>query len=252
MTTSPLEAPTIGRTRAQTPAVSAPADRAWAPLYRLAGFAALLMAVFIPIQTAVFIVSPPPTTVLGWFALFQQNRLLGLLDMDLLLIVDQVLMNLVLLALYILLRRASPSAMLVALAAGLLGIAAYFASCTAFNMLTLSDQYAAAATDAERTALMTVGQTMMSLWTGTAFDIGYVLEGTALLIVAVVMLRSGIFGKLTAWVAIVLGVLSPTAGMLGMIFALASLIPLEIWDILVARRLLQFASANSARSTSAA
>ena len=69
------------------------------------------------------------------------------------------------------------------------------------------------------------------------------------------MLRSGIFGKLTAWVAIVLGVLSllpPTAGMPGMIFALASLIPLEIWAILVARRLLQFASANTARSTSAA
>ncbi len=246
MASTSLESSTVSRRHMTGSTADAAVESGWHSLYRIAGAAALLMAVFLPIQVAVFIVSPPPTTVLGWFALFQQNRLLGLLDMDILLIVDQVLMGLVLLALYMLLRRASPSAMLVALAAGLVGIAGYFASCTVFNMLTLSDQYAAAATDAERAALVAVGQTMMSLWTGTTFDIGYVLEGVALLIVGVVMLRSGIFGKATAWVGVVLGVLSllpPTAGTPGMIFALGSLIPLEIWDILVARRLLQFAGA---------
>jgi hypothetical protein len=70
--------------------------------------------------------------------------------MDLLLIVDQVLMVLVLLALCIALRRASQSFMAIALTAGLVGIAAYFASTTAFEMLSLSDQYAAATTEAQR------------------------------------------------------------------------------------------------------
>src|SRR5713226_3027222 len=125
-------------------------ESAWKPLYRVAGVTALLMIVFIPIQSVVFVVWPPPSTVIGWFTLFQHNRLLGLLDMDLLLMVDQVLLGLVLLALYAALKRASPSLMAIALTSGLVGIAIYFASSTAFNMLSLSDQYAAATTDAQR------------------------------------------------------------------------------------------------------
>jgi len=75
------------------------ADSGWKSLYRVGGAAALIMAVFIPIQFIIFVAWPPPSTVIGWFTLFQNNRLLGLLDMDLLLIVDQVLVALVLLAL---------------------------------------------------------------------------------------------------------------------------------------------------------
>jgi len=105
--------------------IETPAMRsAWIGLYRIGGFAALLVAVFVPIQIIVFVASPPPTTVMGWFTLFQDNWLLGLLDMDLLLVVDQVLSGLVLLALYMVLRRTSQSLMLIALIAALLGIAA--------------------------------------------------------------------------------------------------------------------------------
>jgi len=217
-------------------------DPSWKGLYKVGGTAALIMAVFIPIQTIIFVVWPPPSTVMGWFTLFQNNRLLGLLDMDLLLIIDQVLMGLVILALYAALRRASPAYMAIALTAGLVGIAAYFASSTAFNMLSLSDQYAAATTDVQRAIFLAAGQATVTIWTGTAFDVGYVLEGVALLIIAVVMLRSTVFSKVTAYVGILLGVMSllpPTAGTIGLLFALGSLVPLEIWDILVARRLFQ-------------
>ncbi len=215
---------------------------AWKPLYRVGGAAALIMVVFIPIQSIVFIVSPPPSTVIGWFTLFQNNKLLGLLDMDLLLIVDQVLMGLILLALYTALRRASQSFMEIALTLGLGGIVTYFASSTAFNMLSLSDQYAAATIDAQRSTFLAAGQATLAIWQGTAFDVGYVLEGVALLIIAVVMLRSTLFSKVTAFVGILLGVMSllpPTAGTIGLLFSLGSLVPLEIWLILIARRLFQ-------------
>ena len=59
------------------------ADSGWKGLYRVGGTAALLMAVFIPIQFIIFVALPPPSTAIGWFTLFQNNRLLGLLDMDL-------------------------------------------------------------------------------------------------------------------------------------------------------------------------
>jgi len=225
---------------------------AWKPLYRVAGVAAVLMVMFIPIQSIVFIVWPPPSTVIGWFTLFQNNKLLGLLDMDLLLIVDQVLMGLILLALYPALRRASQSYMAIALTLGLGGIVTYFASSTAFNMLSLSSQYAAATTDAQRSLFLAAGQATLAIWQGTAFDVGYVLEGVALLIIAVVMLRSTLFSKGTAYVGILLGVMSllpPTAGTIGLLFSLGSLVPLEIWLILIARRLFMLAQGGSLEET---
>ena len=58
----------------------------------------------IPVQVAAYILWPPPTGVLDYFSIFQSNVLLGMLDLDLLLIVDQVLMMTVLLGLYAALR----------------------------------------------------------------------------------------------------------------------------------------------------
>jgi len=132
--------------------------------------------------------------------------------------------------------------MAIALTAGLLGIAAYFASTAAFELLSLSGQYAAATTETERSILLATGQVMLAVWQGTAFDVGYLLEGTALLTTAFVMLRSTVFSKRTAYVGILVGVLSlvpPTVPTVGVLFALGSLVPLEIWDILLARRLLR-------------
>jgi hypothetical protein len=236
-----MEAPPVGQKPVDLSHAATPVSD-WKSLYKVGGVATLMMAVFIPMQVIVFVAYPPPGTVIDWFTLFQHNRLLGLLDMDLLLIVDQILMVLILLALYMILRRVSPSFMTIALAAGLVGITAYFASSTAFNMLSLSDQYTAATTDTQRSLLLAAGQVTLTTYQGTAFDVGYVLEGVALLIIAVVMLRSPDFGKVTASVGILLGVMSlvpPTAGTFGLLLALGSLVPLEVWLILIVRRLLQ-------------
>ncbi len=218
------------------------ANSDWKGLYRVGAGAALLMAAFIPVQIVVFIIWPPPGTVTGWFSLYQEHPLVGLLDMDLLLIVDQVFVALIMVTLYVVLRRSRHSLMTVALTLSALGIAAYFASTAAFEMLSLSGEYAAATTEAQRATLLAAGQVMLSTWQGTAFSVGYVLEGIGLLLVAIAMLRSTVFGKTTARVGVLLGVMSllpPTAGMVGMFFALGSLVPLEIWDVLVARRLLR-------------
>jgi hypothetical protein len=107
------------------------ADSAWKPLYRIGAVAALIMVVFIVIEIPIYLAWPPPSTVIGYFTLFQNNRLLGLLNLDLLLMLSNALLVLMYLALYAALRRASPSFMAIALTLGLVGIAAYFASNTA-------------------------------------------------------------------------------------------------------------------------
>jgi len=221
---------------------------AWKPLYRIGGAVALTIVCIMVVQIVVFIVSPPPSTVLGYFTLFHKSRLLGLLSLDLLYVVDNALVVLLYLALYAALRRASPSFMAIALALGLVGIAAYFSSNTAFEMLSLSSQYAAATTDTQRSLLQAAGQAMLAIYQGTAFDVYYLLGAAATLIISAVMLRSSIFGKATAYAGMAAGVLMlipSTAGTLGLYFAFGSLVPTAIWLILIARRLFRLAQGES-------
>ncbi len=222
------------------------ADPAWRSLYRIGGTATLIVVALVPIQIIVFIAWPPPgfesdvSTVISYFTLLQNNRFLGLIHLDLLLIVDYVLLVLMFLALYIVLRRTSQSFMAIATTLAIVGIAVYFPSNTAFSMLSLSDQYAAATTDAQRTMLLAAGQATLASLEGTAFYVSYVLMSAAGLIISAVMLRSnGIFSKLTAYVGILasvlgLGLFVPTIGLL---LSLISLIPTVMWYILIARRL---------------
>jgi Domain of unknown function (DUF4386) len=225
-----------------------PVTSTWQPLYRAGGAAALTIVGIMVIQIIVFIVSPPPSTVLGYFTLFHQNGLLGLLSLDLLYLVDNALVILLYLALYTALRRASPSFMAIALAFGLVGIAAYFASNTAFEMLSLSNQYAAATTDAQRSLLQASGQAMLAIYQGTAFDAYYILNAVTTLLISVVMLRSNIFGKATAYAGMAAGVLMlipSTAGTIGLYFAFGSLVPTALWLVLIARRLFRLAKGGS-------
>ena len=216
-------------------------DSHWHWLYRVGGAAALVSAVFIPIQVIVFIASPPPSTVIGWFTLFQNNRLVGLIDLDLLLVADNVLLVPIFLALYVILRRTSESFLAIAIALAFLGIAFFIVSNPAFEMLSLSNQYAAATTDMQRSTILAAGQAMLATWQGTAFQVGYVLGSVAGIVIGAVMLLSSIFGKVTAYMLILgnavgLGLYVPIIGIYISVF---SVLFLEVWYILVGRRLLQ-------------
>ena len=177
---------------------------AWQTLQRVGGMAALAVLVLIPVQMVVFFLWPPPNSVIGWFTLFQDNALVGLLDMDLLLIVDYLLLIGVFSALWASLRRANESFMAIALILQLVATATYFASTVAFEMLSLSNQYATATTEVERSIFLAAGQAMLATWQGTAFDVSYVLSALAILIVSAVMLRSHhLFSKTTGLCGIV-------------------------------------------------
>ena len=214
----------------------------WQTLQRVGGVSAIIILALMPIQMVVFLNWPPPNTVVGWFLLFQNNPLVGLIDMDLLLSVDYVLMLMVFLALWAYLRRANESLMAIALILQVVATATYFASTVAFEMLSLSNQYTAANTDVERSTLLAAGYTMLATWQGTAFNVGYVLGGLALVIVSAVILRShNLFSKVTGYAGMAAGVLAlvpASAGMIGLAFSLVSLVPTAIWLALIARRLL--------------
>jgi len=249
MNTSHIDTLSTRRQRITKPQAEV-ADPGWKSLYKVGGVAALISAVCIPIQMIVFIAWPPPLdgTVSDWFRLFQTNRLIGLIDLDLLLVVDNVLLIPVLLALYAALRRTSESLMVIATALGIVGIVLFITSNPAIEMLSLSDRYAAATTDAQRTIYLAAGQAVLAGWQGTAFQVGYLLSSIAGIVIPVVMLRGTIFGKATA----VLGILANAIGLglylpaIGLFLALFSVVFLEVWYILLGRRLLQLGQGAAA------
>lgn len=218
-------------------------------LYKIGGMAALIILLVMSIQIIIFVAWPPPSTVTDWFMLLQSNWLLGLLSLDLLYLLTNALLIPLYLALYAALKRVSGSWMLIALTLGLVGITAYFSSNTAFEMLSLSNGYAAAKSEAEKAIVLAAGQAMLAIYKGTAFDVYYILNAAFLLIVSPIMLRSNIFSKGSAYWGMLSGVLMAvpsTAGTIGPFFALASLVPWTIFSVLVARRLFQFGGMASA------
>jgi hypothetical protein len=213
----------------------------WYGLYKVAGFSALITAALIVVQMVVYILWPPPSNASDYFQLFQDNALLGFLSLDLLYLIDNVLLIPVLLALYAALRKTNESAMLIGTALGFLGIAALFASNTSANMYYLSEQHAAAVSDAGRAALLAAGEAMLAVFSGSAYHISLIIGSVALVIIPAVMLQSNQFSKTTGYLgilanALALGFYVPVVGIFILLFSVLFLLA---WYILVARRLLQ-------------
>lgn len=220
-------------------------DADWRWLYRIGGLAAALLVVATILHSAVYFVVGLPNNVVGWFGLFGNNPLGGLLAFELLMVIYVVLTVPVMLALYVALRRASPSLVAIYVGLSLIGIVAFIVARPAFEMLSLSNGYAAAASGVERTAYLAAGEATLAVFHGTAFWVSYLLGSIGGVILAAVMLRSTVFSKTTAYLRIASSVLDfglfvPT---IGLSLALGSVLCLTMFNVLVARRLLQLGGA---------
>lgn len=225
--------------RAVSSDARAPDVGKWKGLLVLGAWAALASVALIVIQIVLYVVWPPPETTVEFYDLLNTNPVGGLVALDTLYIVSNLLAYLLYFALAVVLWKVSRSGVVVAVAFGVLGMAAYMASPRPVEMLALADAYGRAGA-AEQVALVAVGDGMLATWMGTAFDVYYFFNLATLLIFAILMLRSTVFTRATAlWglAAAVLMAVPSNFGTLGLVFALASLLPWAVFAILVARRL---------------
>lgn len=204
----------------------------------------------------------PPDTVVGWFTLLHDDRLLGLAMLNVFDIIDFALLGLMFLALYAALKRANKGYALVATAMGLVGIAVYFASNAALSLLSLSDQYAAAMTDAQRSALLAAGQAVLAtgnpgtIFPGTGMYMSFFLLAAAGLVFSLLMLRSNVFGRLTAYAGILASLCDlaccVTFAVIPascVVFVASAGLLLMVWHILVGYRLFRLGRSISRMET---
>jgi hypothetical protein len=225
-------------------------ERRWIALYRLAGVGAVLTGLLIPLQIVAFIVWPPPEGgVMEWFELFQDSPLIGLVSFDVAILVEEVLLVPVILALYLLLRRSSESLMLTAAALWLVSVALFIASNTGFEMLSLSNGYAAATSETEQATYLAAGQAMIASYMeqGSAFVMGYLLASLAGLLVGIAMLRNRVFSRVAAWAVIVANVLGHGLFLpgIGVLLSIISVVVLIAWYLLIGWRLLRLPAASA-------
>ena len=234
-------------------------DPSWKGLYKAGAVAPLITISIYLIQLLVIILGEAyPTTIIDWFSLFQRNKILGLFYINAFDIFSIALLGIMFLALYIALRRYNESYMAIAVFLVFLGITVFVSARAELvpAFISLSNQYAAATTEAGRVQLLAAGQAINSLGRATPETTGFLFMAIAGLIISVVILQNGTFSKGTAYVGI-LGSGFTFANHLSLIIAptiAAILMPISgllwlIWWLLVSRGLFKLGRHTSMEVT---
>jgi hypothetical protein len=226
-------------------------DPAYRSLYRVGGVSALIVALLTIAEIIAFVFFPQPSTISDWFILFQANPIVGILDFWGLEVPMYAMFAIVFLALYVALRKVNKSGMAIAITLAILGIAIFFATNNPFSMLSLSNKYAAATTDVEKSRLLAAGEAVLANTNQRGiggFNVGLFLVSVAGLVVSLVMLSATSFRRLTAYLGILafgfsLADYLRQAFTSSVIIALLLILPgallIVVWFTLVGRRLFQ-------------
>ena len=218
----------------------------WKELYKIGAIAAILSEIILIIGIITFFIypyAPGNMSTKSIFLLLQNDILGGLISLDFHLVLGNLFGILLFLALYISLKQVNESFALIALTLGLVADVLIVSARPISELFSLSGLYATAATEVTRNQYLAAGEALLSLFNGTGWFLNTLLGGLSLLISSLLMLRSSIFSKSTAYVGIITNVLVCLFFIpgIGIFFLFLSLPGYMIWNIQIARRFFKLA-----------
>ena len=230
-------------------------DAHWKPFYKVAAAAALLIVLVGLVDIVLSMLGGEARQnssipVAEWFTMFQTTPITAFSNLGLFNIITQTLEIAVFLALFNAHRRDNSAFAALSLILFCMGTAIYISSNTLFAMLALSNQYATA-TEAQKILLEAAGRAALAqgadLTPGTF--VGFLFTQAAGVIMALVILRGGLFGKWTAWMGLLgygcmliffsLTAFAPSQFGTALIVAMPGGLLLMAFQILLARKLFQ-------------
>lgn len=179
-------------------------DISWRSLSKVGGAAALLVVPVALLDIVMMVpggvAGPETLNVSDWFTLLREHWFVGLHHLGLPTVVNTALTVPVLLALYAANRQANQAVAALAAILGIMGATMYIANNAALPMLALSGQYAAATAESQKSLLIAAGQAVLAkgLDTSAGAFMGFFFSEAANIIMAWVMVRSGVFRRITA------------------------------------------------------
>jgi hypothetical protein len=219
-------------------------DPSWKELYAAGGLSCIVfLALILSAVIAYFIwpYTPGFTTVEHVFTTLHSNLIGGLVSLDVLMVASVLVSIPINLALYLALKPVNKSYALIALVLALFSIAFCLQARPIAEVVYVSDQYAAATTELARSQYLSAGEALLAHFNGTGWILYTLLTGVSGLIYSLLMLRSRIFGKYTAYVGIVLtlaglGIFIPVVGIP---LSLLATIGAVLWYGMIGRELLR-------------
>jgi hypothetical protein len=223
-------------------------------VYCLGGTACFVLLVYsLATLLIMSLVGGPPETIEQTFSILQDNKISGLLRLDILTVFVMPLYYLLFYSLFVALKNTDYAVSTISMILAFAGVTLFLATPSAFSYLYLSDKFAVATSDFQKNQLLAAGESILAsdMWHGTGAKIGGLLLQTGALLISVVMLRTSIFNRFTALTGIVthgldllhliIGFFLPVLGNILMFIAG----PLYLlWFPLVGLRLLKLRLAN--------
>ncbi len=203
----------------------------WNSLYKIGGIVALIFIVYSLVTMAVLVaIGGPPETAVEVFDLLENQRVVGLLRLDILTMLTVPLYYPLFLSTYAALRKTQRAYVTLATTIAFAGITLFLATPSPLSLVALSDKFAAATTEAQHTQLLAAGEAILAadMWHGTGAMIGGLLMLIAALILSIVMLGSDCFSKGTAYVGIVTHALDLAHGIVGLFLPTVGVILMAI------------------------
>ncbi|MBN1311180.1 MAG: hypothetical protein JXB30_07150, partial [Anaerolineae bacterium] len=138
-------------------------DQNWKSLYKIGGIAALIFFAYtLATLIVVFGIGTPPESVEEGFRMLADNRLAGLLRLDILTIFFVPLYYPIFLGLYAALKKTNGAIILLATVLALAGLTLFLTNPSTFPFLVLSDKFAAATSEAQKAQLLAAGEAILA------------------------------------------------------------------------------------------
>ncbi len=225
------------------------ADSRWKDLYRIGAIACSTFPVFILFAMIAYFIwpyAPGNTSVEQIYAELNSNRLGGLVSLDLSVVLLMPVFLFEILAVYAALKDVNESYALIALVFGIMGVVLWITSKPLVEMTYLSDQYAAATSEAAKSYYLAAGEALAAVSSGTAWMVSQVFISISGTISSLLMLRSRFFGKATAYIGLALAILGICfwIPVIGAGLSLLSTIGGVAWYALIARDFYKFSKSQ--------
>ncbi|MCP4539373.1 MAG: DUF4386 family protein [Chloroflexi bacterium] len=221
------------------------ANLRWKDLYKIGGTTAVALAIMVVMAVIAFFIwpyAPGNMSTENIFALIQTNKLGGLMALDFFLLVATLCSIPVVLTMYVSLKQVNESYALIALVLGLVSIVSIIPARPISGLFHLSDQYAAATTDAARNQYLAAGEALLAVFDGSAWLAYVLLMSASYLTSSFLMLQSNAFTKTTAYLGIAINAaagMGPFLSGIGLVLLFLSTLGSVIWCIRLGREFLR-------------
>ena len=235
----------MAQTTLQNPLKNLSPDPRWKEMYRVGTLSSIAMLATIAFAIIAFFIWPyklDGAPVSEIFTLLHNDRLAGLMSLELQMLLVQPVMVLTSFALYAALKQVNTLFALIALTLGIMGNVLMINARPVYELIYLSERYISTTSEILKTQYLTAGETYLALYEGTAFIAATVFISLAGLINAILMIKTRYFSKAVGALGAVSSILgiSIFIPMVGPALSFAGTVGAVAWNALLARAFFRF------------